>query len=160
MDRWHNMYEDGCAFFCTVTVSEWRPLMNQAARKILYDTWEQCRTNNNVSILGYCIMPNHVHFMLWSELGANVRQFLHTMTALTSKKLQPGGGFWKERPRAVPIISRQVFLTKLDYMHRNPVRAGLVVDPADWLDSSYRQIVLGQDCSALRCDDLSVLPLR
>ena len=82
------------------------------------------------------------------------------MTALTSKKLQPGGGFWKERPRVVPIISRQVFLTKLDYMHRNPVRAGLVVEPADWLDSSYHQIVLGQDGSGLRCDDLSVLPLR
>ena len=98
--------------------------------------------------------------MLWSELEANVRQFLHTMTALMSKRLQPGGGFWKERPRAVPIISRQVFLTKLDYMHSNPVRAGLVTDPADWPHSSYRQIVLGQESSGFRCDDLSVLPLR
>ena len=109
MDRWRNMYEDGCVFFFTVAVSEWRPLMNQAAINILYDTCEQCRTNNNASTLGYCVMPNHVHFILWSELGVNVRQFLHTMTALMSKKLQPGGGFWKERPRPVPIFTRLCF---------------------------------------------------
>jgi REP element-mobilizing transposase RayT len=65
MDRWHNMYEDGCAFFCTATVSEWRSLMNQATIEVLYDTWEQCRTNNNVRVLGYCVMPN-AHYSPYS----------------------------------------------------------------------------------------------
>ena len=133
--------------------------MDSGSIEVIYKVWEQCRNSTGVNILGYCLMQNHIHFILWSEHGTAIRQFLHTMTALTSKKLQKGGDFWKERPRIFPIYSRKVFMTKLDYMHQNPVRAGLVADPADWPDSSYKQLVFGYEDKGFRCDNFSILPL-
>ncbi|MEO6833386.1 MAG: hypothetical protein ABI169_14360 [Chitinophagaceae bacterium] len=36
----------------------------------------------------------------------------------------------------IELYSRDVILQKLDYLHQNPVRAGFVEKPEDWLWSS------------------------
>ena len=45
--------------------------------------------------------------------------------------------FWKEKPRVFPISKEEDVLKKLDYIHNNPVRRGLVQSPGDWGYSSY-----------------------
>ncbi len=159
MSRWHNYYPDEHAFFCAVTVTDWQPALVGDARRVLYEEWEAARRVLGVRILAYCVMPNHVHLLLWSERGTAVRDFLHRVASCISRVLSPGGGFWKERPRVLPIYSRQVLLTKMDYLHANPVRAGLVPEPGDWLHSSFRQIVLGIEPDGLVCDNLGEIVL-
>ena len=98
-------------------------------------------------------MPEHFHVVLWSESGESVCRFLQRTLGLTSETFQPGGGFWKERPRVLPVRSGKVLSTKVDYLHANPVRRNLVADPGDWEHSSYRQLVLGSPRAAFHCDD-------
>jgi putative transposase len=46
--------------------------------------------------------------------------------------------FWKEKPRVFPISREEDVINKLDYIHNNPVRRGLVKSPEDWEHSSFR----------------------
>ena len=45
--------------------------------------------------------------------------------------------FWKEKPRVFPISKEIDIIKKLDYIHNNPVRRGLVKSPEDWEYSSF-----------------------
>ncbi len=47
---------------------------------------------------------------------------------------------WKEQARGIPILSRTAFDVKLDYIHNNPLKSGLVEDILDYEWSSFRPI--------------------
>ena len=160
MPRWHNHYLDGHAHFCTATVSGWQPLLTGAALDLLYDQWRAAREATGVKLLAYVVMPDHFHAVVWAERGRAVSRFLQRTVGLTSSALQPGGGFWKERPRVLPVYSRTVLEAKLDYLHSDPVRTGLVSGPAEWEHSSYRQLHQGLTQIAFVCDTLDGIPLR
>jgi putative transposase len=147
MSRWHNQYIDGCVHFCTATVSGWRPLLHGEAIAVLYGAWDSARRELAVRVLAYVVMPEHFHLLLWAERGAAVRAFLQRTLSATSRRLQPGGGFWKERPRVLPVWSNKVLKTKLDYVHQNPVAAA-----DQWLHSSFREIEMGRLDVPFRCD--------
>jgi hypothetical protein len=51
-----------------------------------------------------------------------------------------------------PAYSGKVLEQKVDYIHANPVRRGLAATPADWHDSSFRQLVLGCADVSFVCD--------
>jgi putative transposase len=58
---------------------------------------------------------------------------------------------WKEKSRGIPIYSDRVLKTKLDYIHRNPLRKGLVRNLEDYVHSSYRNYYL-DDHSVMEID--------
>jgi len=152
MSRWHNYYVDGMVHFCTATVNEWQPLLDDTAAGVLYRQWREAGTLFEVRVLAYVIMPNHIHLLLWSESGENVRKFVQRMLSRSSKIIGRGGKFWKERLRVVCIYSRHILRTKLDYIHANPVKRGLVREPADWMHSSFRQLEMGRCDGVYACD--------
>ena len=158
MTRWHNHYPDGHAFFCTYSVQDWSPALDEVTTVVLYDEWEKARQALGVRVLAYCVMPDHVHKLIWSNLGADARKFLQRTIAQTSRRLRPGGGLWKERPRVLPVYSRRVLDVKVDYLHANPVRRGLVSSPEDWPRSSYRQLMLNDPAADFLCDSWDIVP--
>jgi len=153
MNRWHNHYPDNHAHFCTASVYNRNYVFAGDALRVLYDEWEKARQALGLKILAYCVMPNHIHILLWAERGESIRSFLHRTLAQTSRRLQPGGGFWKERPHTLPIYSRAVLIAKMDYMHQNPLRKELVANPEEWEHSSFGQLVLNSSSPVFRCDD-------
>ncbi len=60
---------------------------------------------------------------------------------ITSRRLRPAGlrSFWQVRYYDFPVWSEQKRVEKLRYIHRNPVRRGLVSHPEDWEWSSFLQ---------------------
>ncbi|MGA2986224.1 MAG: hypothetical protein ABSG32_20660 [Terriglobia bacterium] len=60
---------------------------------------------------------------------------------------------WQRRSYPFNIFTEKKFQEKLDYMHNNPVTAGLVSSPAQWPWSSWRFYYL-EDASILRMDRL------
>jgi REP element-mobilizing transposase RayT len=98
-------------------------------------------------------MLNHFHAILHAEDGQHVASFLRRTLSLVSRNVSPSCGLWKERPMVLPIYSSSVLSTKVDYLHRNPVRAGLAGNPEDWEHSSYRQLVLGETNTRFGCDE-------
>ena len=100
---------------------------------MLYEKCEKGRDATSTRVLAFCVMPNHIHILAWAERGDSMAGLLQRIAAGVSRRLKPGGGFRKERPRVLPIFSRSVLMVKLDYLHNNPVRAGLVSDPGEWI---------------------------
>ena len=152
MARWHNHYLDGHAHFCTASVRDRRPVLAPQADMLLYPAWARVRASLRVRVLAYVIMPDHFHLVLWSERGLDVRRFLQRTLSLSRRAYPRRGRFWKERPRVLPVYSEAVLWTKIDYLHANPVRAGLVSSPEDWLHSSYRQLTGHAGEAAFQCD--------
>jgi putative transposase len=152
MPRWHNHYLDGHAHFCTAAVKDRRPVLVDRAEQLLYPAWQVTRESLDVRMLAYVIMPDHFHLMLWSEFGRHVRTFLQRTLSRSGRAYPRPGRFWKERPRVVPVYSEAVLWTKIDYLHANPVRSGLVARAEDWAHSSYRQLAGRAGEVAFCCD--------
>ena len=53
-----NYYVDGMVHFCTATVNEWQPLLDDTAAGVLYRHWREAGTLFEVRVLAYVIMPN------------------------------------------------------------------------------------------------------
>ncbi|MHB9035123.1 MAG: transposase [Armatimonadota bacterium] len=153
MPRWHNYYLDNHAHFCTTSVYDFRRLLIGDAVGIIYEEWNRARESFGVRVLAYVVMPEHFHLITWAAHGDSIRAFVSRTLGETSKRLQPGGGFWKERPHVLPLYSQQVLKVKMDYLHRNPLRRELVVNPEDWEHSSFRQLIMGDCAPSFRCDD-------
>ena len=152
MSRWHNHYVDGMVHFCTATVEGWLPALNAAAVAALYREWDSARTTLGVRVLAYVVMPEHIHLLLWSDNAENVKKFMQRVLSRSSKEIGRGGKLWKERLRVVCVYSGRVLKTKLDYIHANPVKRGLVSLPEEWPHSSFRQLELGRSSAGFQCD--------
>jgi putative transposase len=93
----------------------------------------------NVILMGYVLMPTHIHLIAGSlEGGKGVSRFIHSIKGRIRETLQGKGKFWQDRFDDLLLKSEKQFRTKLNYIHYNPVRAGLVKKPEEWIFSSYR----------------------
>jgi putative transposase len=109
-------------------------------RRIVIDALAEQLARIDGSCLGFVVMPNHVHAILWfqavgkiSELmkqwkrtsSHRIKQQLRTMPIYESQ-LGAGGPIWQPGYYDFNIYSDSKLQEKLDYIHSNPVRAGLV----------------------------------
>jgi putative transposase len=117
-------------------------------------------------------MPSHLHFVIAfpgaNKLSAAMRDFkkftaykIRRLIEAEGKsesleRLRESGGrtskfrIWEPRFDDVVIFSPEVLETKINYIHMNPVRAGLCSNPDDWPYSSARDYAGGS--SALPVD--------
>ncbi len=98
-------------------------------------------------LFAYTLISSHIHLLLQSPaadvLGRLLRWFM-TQTAKTFHQLRNRcGHFWERRYRACLVEDDLYALAALRYMDRNPVRAGIVEDPATYAWSSCASYALG-----------------
>ncbi|MBM3598024.1 MAG: transposase, partial [Alphaproteobacteria bacterium] len=90
--------------------------------------------------LAYCLMPNHIHLVLWprrdGDLGRWMQRLLTGHVRRHHARHGTAGHIWQGRFRAFPIQRDEHLLTVLRYVERNPVRARLVARAAAWAWSS------------------------
>ncbi|MBI5475731.1 MAG: transposase [Ignavibacteriales bacterium] len=96
---------------------------------------------HHIGIICYCWMPNHYHLLLRQEATASISVFMKSMfTAYTlALNLQQGrsGTLFEGRFKHI-LIDKQRYLSQLiQYIHLNPVVAGLVRKPEGWKYSDY-----------------------
>jgi putative transposase len=91
-------------------------------------------------LLGYCLMPNHFHLVLWPyhdrDLSTWFAWLLTAHVRAYQKRYRTTGHVWQGRFKAFPIQEDDHLLTVLRYVERNPLRAGLVPRAEDWPWSS------------------------
>jgi len=145
--------------FVTTTVIDWLPIFKspQLAKAVMWQLGETASIQN-VSIVGYVIMPSHVHFLAGIKDIAKLSTFVKAFKSLTARRLQQydlapyrhqlyaTGQFrlWKRRFDDVIIVSEEQFRTKLRYIHENPIKAGLADDELGWEFSSARSWLLDE----------------
>jgi len=100
-------------------------------------------------IAAYTLMPSHIHLLLFIE-GAQLPHFMRDYKKFTAqegvrKLLIKMPHLWIPRYDRVAISDERIFRVKLDYIHNNPVTAGLVERPEDWPWSSAEAYMKGVD---------------
>jgi putative transposase len=93
-------------------------------------------------VIGYCLMPNHFHCVLWppgdDDMARWMEWLLTTQVSHYRKRYGGVGHVWQGRYKAFPIEQDDHLLTVLRYVERNALRANLVTRAEDWLWSSLR----------------------
>ncbi len=93
-------------------------------------------------------MPEHVHLLISEPESASLALALQMTKQMVSRALRPAGGtspFWQPRYYDFNVWSERKRVEKLRYLHRNPVRRGLVKEPEKWAWSSFRHYLTGAD---------------
>ena len=137
--------ESGQSHFVTFSCYRQQPFFSTAER---YDLFVQCledmRRRFEMRIYGYVVMPEHVHLLLSEPPPTRLADAIHYLKLSFAKPLrsQPSpeksAGFWQKRYYDRSVRSYREFVVKLRYLHRNPVKRGLVSNLEDWKWSSYR----------------------
>ncbi len=94
-----------------------------------------------VSTVAYCLMPNHYHFLLRVDENGNLSKCMaHTWNSYVqalNKKYKRKGPLFAERFKAIHIDKPEYLAYLCRYLHRNPLRAGLVDRLEKWAFSNY-----------------------
>lgn len=95
---------------------------------------------------GYCWMPNHVHLLIQVGrigLSAIIQNLAFRYTRWVNRRQRRRGHVFQGRYQAILVDADSYLLQLIRYVHLNPVRSGLVADPAAYPHSSHRAY-LGQ----------------
>lgn len=111
-----------------------------------------------VSILAYCVMPNHFHIELKQEVDDGISTYLRRLclsfvryyNSLHKQK----GSLFESVFKAVLIESENQLLQVSRYIHLNPTSAGLVDDPIKYPYSSFALYVHGGEQKPFVFDEI------
>ena len=153
----HRTYGAHHLHFITCSCYRRLPLLNRPrGRDCFLSILEQVRQRYRFVVVGYVMMPEHIHLLVSEpEIGnpSTVMQVLKQRTArallpkrrrkdprqgsLFAEGSQPRA-FWQARFYDFNVFTTKNWVEKLKYIHRNPVKRGLVESPEQWRWSSYR----------------------
>src|ERR1051326_5822101 len=109
---------------------------------LFIDCLEQMRGHFSLNIYGYVVMPEHAHLLISeppTRTIADAMRFLKLTFAKRLRLIEGGdGSFWQKRYYDRNVRDAHEFSVKLRYLHRNPVKRGLVSTADEWRWSSYR----------------------
>jgi putative transposase len=142
--------------FITSSCYQRRALLSSAARRDLFlKTLEQVRCRYGFAVVGYVVMPEHFHLLISEPEKGDpsvimqvlkqrfAGQVLQAQDQLGDRMLEEGH-VWQRRFYDFVVWSEAKRVEKLRYMHRNPVKRGLVMEPEDWAWSSFRYYAYGE----------------
>ncbi|MEO6884465.1 MAG: transposase [Bacteroidia bacterium] len=162
----YQIKEQDQLYFITLQVVKWVDIFTrQCYRDIIITNLAYCQKNKELQVYAWVIMSNHIHLLVRSqkeELSSILRDF----KSYTSKKIieeinscnesrkewmlklfkdaafkhkrNSEYQFWTHENHAEHIYSNNFMEQKLDYIHNNPVRAGLVEKPEEYSYSSAK----------------------
>ena len=115
----------------------------------LYDlTFPIDENGNNIppvcTIYAYCLMSNHVHLLIKEQnepIGEVMKRLASAYVFYYNHKYERIGHLYQERFRSEPCNDIDYFATLLRYIHRNPVKAGIANNVADYPYSSWKEYI-------------------
>jgi len=165
--------------FITFAVVEWVDVFTRKEyRDILLDSVRYCQKEKGLILYAWCIMSNHVHFVVSAE-NNDTSEILRDFKKFTSKQIiaaiekneqesrkawmlrifrEQGEKnsrnstyqFWRQDNQPKELFSDKFSSQKLNYIHNNPVEAGLVDKAEEYLYSSARDYYFGKNVGLLK----------
>ena len=148
--------------FITITNLIWQPvLQNDYHKQIILEALARRSALEQVTVYGFVIMPNHLHFIWQLHDGINrtgfQRDFLkftarsilnfmrmHDDPLLKTLKVKAADRnfqVWERNSLSVDLFTEKVFLQKLDYVHNNPVqpkwKLATLPEEYEWSSASF-----------------------
>lgn len=154
-------------FFVSFAVINWIDLfIRDEYKQIMLDSWKYCQQYKGLEIYGWCIMTSHIHMIIGSNKN-KLEDIVRDMKKHTSEELRKAietnrqesrrewmlwmmkrAGtknsnnikfqLWQQDNHPIELSDIKILHQKLDYTHNNPVVAGIVEKPEDYLYSSAR----------------------
>ena len=143
--------------YYTATILEWKPLLKpDKYKELIIDSFRFLVQQRRAKIYGFVIMVNHIH-VIWQALGEQSPKeiqlsFMKYTAQMILKDLRKNHltvlekflvnaqdrnyQVWERRPLSVSLWNQEVFKQKLDYIHNNPVSAGICTFPYEYKNSS------------------------
>lgn len=145
--------------FITATCLEWKPLIQSDTHKeIVIDSLRYMTTKAWVRIMGFVLMNNHFH-LIWQIVGDHrrmnvLRDFMkytgqRILTSFKENEPSIAEGLrvntsdrkyqiWERNSLGISLTKERFLVQKLNYIHNNPVKAGMCKYPEDYKYSSAR----------------------
>lgn len=177
-DGGYKIRNQGAVHFITFAVVEWIDVFTRKQyRDIVLDSIRFCQSEKGLRLHSWCVMSNHVHLIV-SARENNLSDVLRDFKKFTSKQIikaitdnkqesrrewmldifkREGAKnsrnseyqFWRQDNQPVELYSGPFTFQKMNYIHQNPVEAGIVDKAEDYLYSSARDYVLQRKCGLL-----------
>ena len=175
--------------FVTFTVVDWVDVFTRKIyRDIFLDSLKFCQEHKGLTLLGYVIMSNHVHLIIRSDDG-KLSDLIRDIKKFTAQKIlkqimeteesrsdwmlkrfqfsarsnskNSEYQFWQAGNHPEEIFTEKFLWSKLNYIHMNPVRAGIVSKASDYLYSSASNYVGKESLLNITLADIPVInPLK
>ncbi len=168
----YKVFSDNKTYFITSSIVKWIPLFNEVVfKELIVNSLKYRIDKKQLELHAYVIMPNHIHLIISSE---NVAKFMKDFKSYTARqvidslkyqkriamlkrfscfkksyKKESTFQVWQEGYHPEMIINQDMFNQKTEYIHSNPVRAGLIEQAEDWKYSSLSNYI----------DDSGLLPI-
>ncbi len=159
--------KDGIYFISFATVNWIDVFTKNEYRDIVIESLSYCQKEKGLVLHAWCIMTNHIHLIISTREGYDLADIIRDMKKYTSKQLikairenpkesrkkwmlgifhKAGESnsnnkyyqFWRQDNRPIEIYSNAAIDQKLNYLHNNPVKAGFVENPEDYVYSSAK----------------------
>ncbi len=107
---------------------------------------ELSRRRYDFYVIGYVVMPEHVHLLISEPERGTLASAVQAMKQSVARRLiGDNQHFWQARYYDFNVWTARKRVEKLRYIHRNPVKRGLVEKPEDWPWSSFRNYATGEE---------------
>lgn len=164
MSTGYRIVEQDAPHFLTFQIVKWVDIFTRKVyRDIVIDSLNYCQRHKQLEIYAYVLMSNHVHLLLRSNIGKlsdTVRDFKsftanQIIKAIDSEaesrsewmlnlfefsakqhRRNEKHQLWTHENHAELIYSNMFLRQKIDYIHNNPVQAGIVENAEDYIYSS------------------------
>ena len=166
MSRNYKFHNPDGVYFISFAVVEWLDIFTRNEYKnIIIDSLHYCQREKGMEIFAWCIMTSHIHLIFRSDREQRPQLLIGDFKRFTSKAIvkaiienpkesrkeflveqfrKAGNNasnvnqyqFWRHDNHPVELWSNKVIDEKIDYIHQNPVEAGLVFRAEDYIYSS------------------------
>ncbi|HXS77413.1 MAG TPA: transposase [Terracidiphilus sp.] len=114
------------------------------SKDILEGILEQVRARHEARIYAYVLMPEHVHLLINEPPSTVLAQILKALKQTSSRQLKGDHErFWQDRYFDRNIRGEAARSEVIRYIHRNPVKRGLVASPREYRWSSFNHYATG-----------------
>jgi REP-associated tyrosine transposase len=168
-------YGSGHLHFVNCSCYQRRPLLGTARRRGLFLTvLENVRRRYRFVVVGYVVMPEHIHLLISEPQERNLSTVMQALKLGFARRVLADirrhsaqatlfdlslHHIWQKRFYDFNVWSHRKQVEKLNYIHDNPVRRGLVAAPELWRWSSYRTYVL-KETGKVRINQWDVLKMK
>jgi REP element-mobilizing transposase RayT len=163
----YQILESDSVYFITSTIVEWIPVFTKKEYfEIIVNSLSYCRENKGLKLYAYVILDNHVHLISTADnltqtikdfksytareiiktAKADNKKWLLNQLEFYKKKYKKDSKYqvWQEGYHPQMITREEVFKQKVEYIHNNPVKKGLVEEVDHWIYSSARNYLCGE----------------
>jgi putative transposase len=143
--------------YFTVTNLEWKKLLQQDKYKdVIIGSFRFLVNHERIKLNAFVTMSNHIHLIWQMRASIDPQAVQRDFLKYTAQKIKADltknhpavlesfrvnakdrtYQFWERNPLSIELRTHSVFLQKLEYIHQNPVRAGLSRFPEEYKYSS------------------------